>query len=52
MAGRDFVTPDDVRALATPVLAHRLVPDTKSKYAGLRNDQIIAEALEKTPVPR
>jgi MoxR-like ATPase len=52
MSGRDFVTPDDVRALATPVLAHRIVPDTKSKYAGLRNDQIIAESLDKTPVPR
>jgi MoxR-like ATPase len=52
MQGRDFVTPDDVRTLAIPVLAHRLVPDTKSKYAGLRNDQIIQESLEKTPVPR
>lgn len=50
--GRDFVTPDDVRALAVPVLAHRIVPDTKAKYAGQRNDQIIEEAIEKTAVPR
>ena len=52
MAGRNFVIPDDVRSLAQPVLAHRIVPDTKAKYGGLRNDQIIQEALEKTPVPR
>jgi MoxR-like ATPase len=49
---RDYITPDDVRALAIPVLAHRLVPDTKAKYSGQRNDQIIQEALEKTAVPR
>ena len=52
MQGRNFVTPDDVRTLAVPVLAHRIVPDTKAKYGGLRNEQIIQEALEKTPVPR
>lgn len=52
MAGRSYVTPDDVRALAVPVLAHRIVLDTKAKYGGQRNEQIITEALEKTPVPR
>jgi MoxR-like ATPase len=52
MQGRDYITPDDVRALAVPVLAHRIVPDTKAKYAGARNEQIIEEAMEKTAVPR
>jgi MoxR-like ATPase len=52
MAGRDFVVPDDVRLLAIPVLAHRIVADTKAKYGGLRNEQIIQEALDKTAVPR
>ena len=52
MRGRDYVTPDDVRTLAIAVLAHRIVPDTKAKFAGQRNDQIIQEALDKTPVPR
>jgi MoxR-like ATPase len=52
MEGRDFVTPDDVRSLAVSVLAHRIVPDTKAKYAGQRNEQIIGEAMEKTAVPR
>jgi MoxR-like ATPase len=50
--GRDYVIPEDVRQLAAPVLAHRIVLDTKAKYAGLRNEQIIHEAMEKTPVPR
>src|SRR5688572_13515738 len=50
--GREYVTPDDVRGLATAVLAHRIVLDTKAKYGGLRADQVIQEAMEKTPVPR
>ena len=52
LAGRDYVVPEDVRALAVPVLAHRVVLDTKSKYAGVRNDQVIEEALAQIPVPR
>jgi len=50
--GRDFVLPDDVRALAVPVLAHRILLDTKARYGGLLPQQIIEETLEKTPVPR
>lgn len=52
MEGRDFVLPDDVRALAVPVLAHRILLDTRSKYGGALPHQIIEEALQKTPVPR
>jgi MoxR-like ATPase len=52
MAGRDYVLPEDVRALAAPVLAHRLQLDTKAKYGGVLNDHIITELLEKLPVPR
>jgi len=52
MAGRDFVTPDDVKSLAVPVLAHRMVLDTKARYGGVRNEHIIEEALAKTAVPR
>jgi MoxR-like ATPase len=50
--GRDFVLPDDVRALAVAVLAHRIQLDTKARYGGLLPQQIIEETLEKTPVPR
>ena len=44
--------PDDVRALAVPVLAHRMMLDTKTKYGGISGAQMIEEALEKIPVPR
>jgi MoxR-like ATPase len=50
--GRDYVMPDDVRELAIPVLAHRIVLDTKAKYGGIRNEHIIEEAMQKIPVPR
>ena len=50
--GRDYVLPDDVRALAIPVLAHRMMLDTKTKYGGVSGAQMIEEALEKIPVPR
>jgi MoxR-like ATPase len=50
--GRDFVLPDDVRALAVPVLAHRVLLDTKARYGGALPQTIIEEAMDKTPVPR
>jgi MoxR-like ATPase len=50
--GRDYVAPDDVQALAIPVLAHRIALDTKIKYGGTRNETLIEEALEKVEVPR
>jgi MoxR-like ATPase len=50
--GRDYVVPDDVRELAIPALAHRIVLDTKARYGGQRNEQIIQNALDQTPVPR
>ena len=52
IAGRDYITPDDVRALAVPVLAHRIALDTKAKYGGVRNEHIIEEAMQKIAVPR
>ncbi|HVK02519.1 MAG TPA: MoxR family ATPase, partial [Armatimonadaceae bacterium] len=52
MDGRDFVLPEDVRALAVPVLAHRIQLDTKARYGGVLPQHIIEESLEKVPVPR
>ena len=49
---RDYVLPEDVRALAVPVLAHRMMLDTKAKYGGVRLPQMVEEILEKVPVPR
>jgi len=50
--GRDYVLPEDIRALAVPVLAHRMMLDTKARYGGVRTAQVIEETLEKVPVPR
>jgi len=49
--GRDYVIPDDLQRMAEPVLAHRLVLDTKTKYSGVSKEQIVAELLKKVPVP-
>jgi len=50
--GRDHVLPEDIKALAVPVLAHRLMLETKAKYGGTLSEHIIEETLEKTAVPR
>ena len=50
--GRDFVTPDDVRALARPVLEHRLVLRPEFEIEGLTIGEVIAQVLEKVAVPR
>jgi len=50
-ANRDFVTPDDAKELAGPVLSHRIVIDSKAKYSGLEKEQVIRELLESVPVP-
>jgi len=50
--GRDYVLPDDIHALAVPILAHRMMLDTKAKYGGVSGVQLIEEALGKIPVPR
>jgi MoxR-like ATPase len=48
--GRTFVTPDDVRELAVPVLAHRIIVDPESEFAGVTGADIVARALvEVTP---
>jgi MoxR-like ATPase len=49
--GRDFVGPDDVKAVAVPVLAHRLILAPEARAAGLTGVDLVREAVEKTPVP-
>ncbi len=50
--GRDHVTPDDVKDLAVPVLAHRVIPSAEAQLGGTVADHIIADAVESTAVPR
>jgi MoxR-like ATPase len=49
--GRGFVSPDDVKAVAKPVLAHRLILAPEARSAGLTGEDLVSEALEHTPVP-
>jgi MoxR-like ATPase len=50
--GRDFVTPDDLRALAQPVLEHRLVLRPEFEIEGTEIDSVLRRILERVPVPR
>jgi MoxR-like ATPase len=50
--GRDFVTPDDVKALAVPILAHRLMLRPEYEIEGLTIAEVIQQLLETVPVPR
>ena len=50
-AGRSFVSPDDVKAIAEPVLAHRLIVSPEARSAGLSGRDLVRDAVEKTPVP-
>ena len=50
--GRDFVSPDDVKALAPAMLPHRLLPKPDSRVRGLRSDDIVTEIIDSVPVPR
>jgi MoxR-like ATPase len=49
--GRDFVDPDDVKAIAAPVLAHRLILAPEARSAALGPEELVDDALARTPVP-
>jgi len=51
LAGRDFVTPDDVRAVAPDVLRHRILPSYEATAEGWDGDRLVAALLELVPLP-
>ncbi len=51
LVGRDFVIPDDVKALAPAVLAHRLLLSPQARIRGQRPASIVEEVLASVPVP-
>ena len=51
LAGRGFVLPDDIRDLAHPVLAHRLLIERSAASQGVNADSVITELLATVPVP-
>jgi MoxR-like ATPase len=52
MEGRDFVTPDDIRAMAAPVLEHRLIVRPEFEIEGLDEREVVNKILGEVPVPR
>jgi MoxR-like ATPase len=50
MNGRDYVVPDDVKALAAPTLAHRLILQPQARLKDLAATTVIAEILASVPV--
>jgi len=49
--GRDYVSPDDVKSVAAPVLGHRLILAPEARSAGLGPRELVEDALKHTPVP-
>ncbi|RVU38667.1 MoxR family ATPase [Hwanghaeella grinnelliae] len=52
LQGRDYVIPDDVKALANPLLRHRVVLSASAEIEGTGEDQVIDQILQQIPVPR
>ena len=52
LAGRDFVSPDDVRAVALPAIEHRLLLRPEAELEGMRASEVLDRILHEVPVPR
>jgi MoxR-like ATPase len=52
LSGRDFVTPDDVKALARPALRHRVAVRPEAELEGVTADGVLDTVLGSVPVPR
>jgi MoxR-like ATPase len=50
-SGRHYVVPDDIKSLAEPVLAHRLVLDPEAEFDGVTPSSIVSQLLLETPPP-
>ncbi len=51
LRGRDYVLPDDVKALVQPCLAHRLLLNPSARMREITSEQILAEIVSRVPVP-
>ncbi|MCW2643872.1 MAG: MoxR-like ATPase [Dactylosporangium sp.] len=51
LEGRDYVLPDDLQALAVPVLAHRIIPTAESQLSRRTTDAVVADIVRRLPVP-
>ena len=51
MAGREFILPDDIKALAMPALAHRVIMNPAARLRDVSAEDVIAEIMNTLPVP-
>ncbi|MFS8478974.1 MAG: MoxR family ATPase [Micromonosporaceae bacterium] len=51
LEGRDYVVPDDLQALAVPVLAHRIIPTAEAQLSRRTTDAIVADLVHRLPLP-
>jgi MoxR-like ATPase len=51
LEGRDYVLPDDLQALAVPVMAHRIIPTADAQLSRRTTDAIIADIVHRLPLP-
>src|SRR5262250_195139 len=49
--GREFVIPEDVREMAVPVIAHRMIAEPQARFAGVTTAGLVEEILAKVPMP-
>lgn len=52
LGGRDFVTPDDIKTMAVPVLGHRIILRPEYEIEGLAIEEVIEQILQEVTVPR
>lgn len=52
LAGRDFVTPDDIKLVTLPVMRHRIILSPELELEGITADQVLTTLLEHTEAPR
>jgi MoxR-like ATPase len=51
LAGRDYITPDDIKRYATPILGHRVILQPEYWMSRTVTDDVIRDSIDKTPVP-
>lgn len=52
LQGRDFVTPEDIKIVALPVLRHRIMLNPDKEMEGVSTDEVIKQIIDKIEVPR
>ncbi len=50
--GRDFVTPEDILGVLTPVLRHRIILSPEKEMEGITEDDVIKQIIQSMDIPR